>query len=410
MITIERTTAAEAWAATFERVLSNGGVAVNAITSWTSDIENGEIEATLDSFILSRPKPGWPVLTVANTIFPVDLYDPDLGLEALEQFCEWYLIGLEVSRSASPGGEYCERLVAWEGPDGQVVNQLTDVASKLRRYSDPGSTGYNYSSNYELGVEHPVLDLRAQMPGKNTDPYGFPCLSHISLTAVDGAVHLTALYRNQHLVSKAYGNYMGLTRLCSALCHHANLTFGSVTVVATHASAEVGGKGFGKVVLGALSSEVAAQTGGVTVSVLQDLRRRLIQQVGGITHPEGTSFGVDLVSVASFSADFGTDDELLEVAFTPEELAECSGDMERLAAKFATKEAFVKAIGTGFRGVDPTDVTIRSAANGRPSVHLNGRATEAARLAGFNHFECTNAHEEGVAVALVAASRSVGGK
>jgi hypothetical protein len=243
VIAIERRSAAEAWVEAF-RATKDEGAVINLITTWTTDEEHAGLESMLDSYMMAKGE--WSVLTVANTIFADELYDRSLGSEALEQFCEWYLDGLAVSRRASPGGEYCERIVAWEGRDGEVVNQLLFVAERLRRYTDATEPHYNYSSVYEIGIEHPILDLRTHMPGQNLSLYAFPCLSHISLTTHGPELHLTALYRNQHLLAKAYGNYLGLTRLCSALCHHAGLEFGSVTVVATHADSQFGASGHPK--------------------------------------------------------------------------------------------------------------------------------------------------------------------
>jgi thymidylate synthase len=258
VISLERRTAAQAWVAAFAATRDEGDV-VNLITTWTDESEHSGLEKLLDDYM--APRGGWTVLTVANTIFADELYDRALGDEALTQFCEWYLDGLAVSRRASPGGEYCERIVAWEGRDGEIVNQLLFVAERLKSYVDPAKPKYNYSSVYEIGIEHPSLDLRTHMPGQNLGLYAFPCLSHISLTAKGEKLHLTALYRNQHLLAKAYGNYLGLTRLCSALCHHTGLQFGSVTVVATHADSQVGSPGYPKGELGDWFDEASAIVG-----------------------------------------------------------------------------------------------------------------------------------------------------
>ena len=149
MITISRPTLSEAWVDTLGAVLEAGGRGVNVITSWQADDEVIEVRAILDEFISSRPPPTtawprWPVETVANTIFAADLYEEDLGVDALAEFTELYLEGFEISRAASPGGEYCHRLVSWLGPDGEPINQLAEVASRLRRYADPNNRSYRY--------------------------------------------------------------------------------------------------------------------------------------------------------------------------------------------------------------------------------------------------------------------------
>lgn len=417
MISIYRRTLSEAWIGTFGAVLDVGGSTINAITSWHADDEILAVRNVLDDFIATRPEsskpwPRWPIDTVANTIFAAELYDEELGVDALEAFSDLYLEGFEVAKLASPGGEYCHRMVAWPGPDGEPINQLVDVASKLRRYSDPGHR-YRYSSDYEIALEDPLLDLRTQLPGRNRDPYGFPCLSHISLTVQDGTVHLTALYRNQHLVKKAYGNYLGLARLGRALCHHAGLKLGTVTVVATHADAEIGtARGFGRAELRKLQGRAAA-----VLPVNSPCRRtgkaaRLAAAthaaVGMTIDPRATAVGVDAVSVAEFEADVDGDRCVLETIFAESELADCAGDGERLAARFAAKEAALKALGTGIRGLDMLDVVIHTSDDGQPTLQLSEAAADRAARSGHCNFECSLTHEEGFAIAVVTAAKSAG--
>lgn len=370
----------------------------------------------LDTFISSRPVgskqwPRWPVTTVANTIFADELYDDDLGEAALEEFVELYLEGREFGRSVSPTGEYCERLVAWDGPDGTPVNQLAAVASRLKKYADPTS-GYRCSSDYELAVEHPVLDLRTQMPGRNGGAIGFPCLSHISLTVERGVVHLTALYRNQHLIRKAYGNYVGLAALGRALCHHAGLELGTITVIATHADAEIGSSaGFGHGELTKLLRDAQAalaaddgHAGGTPAAALADATRRLLAD---LTRDSPVALGVDAVDIKDFAADLDGDDDTLQDLFADSEMTECDGDMDRLAARFATKEATLKALGTGIRGIDLTDIVVHTAASGEPSLVLSDHAQTVAAERGLGEFRCSFTHEAGFAIAVVIASTNI---
>lgn len=411
MISIKGDDLSEAWVQTLGAVLDDGGKSLNVVTSWQGAVDRPATRSIVDDFISSRPKgkstwPRWPIETVANTIFPIDLYEPELGVEALAQFSDWYLEGLEVAHAASPSGEYCQRLVSWDDAGDQRINQLAEVGRRLCRYADPGDRAYRYSSDYELAVENPRLDLRIQMPGRNRDPYGFPCLSHISLTVQDGAVHLTAMYRNQHLLRKAYGNYLGLSRLGWALAHHAGLRLGTVTVVATHADAEINSsKGFGKGAISelldqAMASLVAPVAGTKGAALEASLRSTAL-----LGEHDGRVVGVDLVDIEEFSLDLDGDSCVVESMFGKTEIEECRGDMERLAARFAAKEATSKALGTGFRGVDPREIIVATSKNGAPSLKLYGHAAEIAAERGLSDFECSLAHEEGFAVAVVIANR-----
>ncbi len=93
--------------------------------------------------------------------------------------------------------------------------------------------------------------------------------------------------------------------------------------------------------------------------------------------------GIDLVEVeriAAMLADHG--DRFLERCFTPAERAHGRGSkryVEHLAARFAAKEAAMKAIGTGLdQGVTWHDVEIASEPSGQPKLALRGKAAEIA--------------------------------
>jgi hypothetical protein len=89
-------------------------------------------------------------------------------------------------------------------------------------------------------------DLRVYTPGLDNSLRGFPCLSHISLTLVQGRLHMTAIYRNQHFIRRAYGNYVGLARLMRFFTQEVECEPGEILCVASHADAELGqGVGFG---------------------------------------------------------------------------------------------------------------------------------------------------------------------
>lgn len=71
---------------------------------------------------------------------------------------------------------------------------------------------------------------------------------------------------------------------------------------------------------------------------------------------------------------------LLNRYFTALEVADVrssSHPAASLAARFAAKEAFGKALGTGLRGLSLRDIETRRDAGGRPSLHLSGRARKA---------------------------------
>jgi hypothetical protein len=73
------------------------------------------------------------------------------------------------------------------------------------------------------------------LPGFDNQIRGGQCLSHISLTLIGNRLSLTALYRHQVYVTRAYGNYLGLARLLAFLAHESGRDIGEIMVVASHA-------------------------------------------------------------------------------------------------------------------------------------------------------------------------------
>jgi holo-[acyl-carrier protein] synthase len=71
-----------------------------------------------------------------------------------------------------------------------------------------------------------------------------------------------------------------------------------------------------------------------------------------------------------------------------------------LAGRFATKEAFAKAL-DGAPGVGWHEVRVRRAASGRPSLELRGKALDLARSAGASRWHVSITHDAGVAAAVV---------
>ncbi|GAA3894296.1 holo-ACP synthase [Halomonas cibimaris] len=77
-----------------------------------------------------------------------------------------------------------------------------------------------------------------------------------------------------------------------------------------------------------------------------------------------------------------------------------------LAKRFAGKEAFVKALGTGFRhGMEWRDIQVLNDAQGKPTLALGGRAAALAQAAGVQHSHITLSDEADYALAFVVLER-----
>ena len=106
--------------------------------------------------------------------------------------------------------------------------------------------------------------------------------------------------------------------------------------------------------------------------------------------------GIDVCPVARF-ATAAAREGLLERLFTP---AERDSSMNRMAGRFAAKEAFAKALGAP-SGLVWTDVEVRKDDLGKPYFSCEG--TVAARLAelGIATVHLSITHDAGIAAAVV---------
>jgi hypothetical protein len=244
--TIEAPTLSEAWLKASQYLLDEpGGKAVNLIVAFDgASAEVNGIRSALDEYHAAhRGKDGRPysVDTVANTLFPIGLYAPHLGPGAAAEHL-WKNHALAMRMQArlkvADRDNYFNRLTCYPSSEGSI-NQLDKIISRLRGQS---SLVGPLSSAYELAVSSPDTDadLRLQSPALDRKIYGFPCLSHISLTFVRPKLHLTALYRNQVFIERAYGNYLGLARLAGFVATEIGAEVGEIACVATHADVELG--------------------------------------------------------------------------------------------------------------------------------------------------------------------------
>ena len=118
--------------------------------------------------------------------------------------------------------------------------------------------------------------------------------------------------------------------------------------------------------------------------------------------------GVDLVKVDRIARSIDRfQDRFLQRVFTEGE-RRYSGQSRRrdehLAARFAAKEAVLKALGTGWsQGVSWTDIEVVSQASGRPALALHGRAADVARQMGVKWWHLSLTHTDGLAMASVIA-------
>ena len=119
------------------------------------------------------------------------------------------------------------------------------------------------------------------------------------------------------------------------------------------------------------------------------------------------STGVDIIEIPRIKKTLDRYGErFLKRIFTPDEIAYCRGRSPNLAGRFAAKEATMKALGTGVRGVGWKDIEVIRAESGAPSVKLHGRAKARAEMLKVSELSLSISHSREVAVAFVVAQRA----
>jgi holo-[acyl-carrier protein] synthase len=117
-----------------------------------------------------------------------------------------------------------------------------------------------------------------------------------------------------------------------------------------------------------------------------------------------TGIGCDIAAIPRFER-WALDSRLASRFFHADELSVLARPLKRaaesLAARFAAKEAFAKALGTGFRGFALRDVCVIADALGKPSLALYGAARERLRENGADAVHLSLSHDGGVACAFV---------
>ncbi len=266
-----------AWLDTLELVHTRGGHRTHVLTTVRDPLapEDWGIRRAIDSVLAPGKRNGVmieEVDTVASTIFPHDLYaapdfmwSPDLAEDqrveldtAASELYEAYtdMLPLLCTADGNPRGTYFGRMISWPGKMAGGLNQLADRVRYLRKERQAGRSRYNVSDmtiggQAEMGTgavsdANADVDLGVQVYA-STDrrQRGFPCLVHIDFTLLDGELSMLAVYRHQYLVSKAYGNLLGLARLLAFVAQQTGFMVGELAVQATLADSEAptfGGK------------------------------------------------------------------------------------------------------------------------------------------------------------------------
>jgi len=118
------------------------------------------------------------------------------------------------------------------------------------------------------------------------------------------------------------------------------------------------------------------------------------------------SIGIDIIEVYRIEETLSRTPRFVTRVFTDAERAYCDGKgvarAQSYAARFAAKEAFLKALKTGWRGaITWHDIEIENDADGVPSIHVKGVANQILEKLGADTTHLSMSHTTEHAIAQV---------
>jgi holo-[acyl-carrier protein] synthase len=114
--------------------------------------------------------------------------------------------------------------------------------------------------------------------------------------------------------------------------------------------------------------------------------------------------GIDLVDIERIVAVLGKHpDRFRRRVLTDAEQRYCGHRVERIAGRWAAKEAVSKVLGLGVRGVGWREIEVLPNRAGAPQVQLHGRAAARAMALGLEQVTVSISHERKMAVAVATA-------
>ncbi len=112
--------------------------------------------------------------------------------------------------------------------------------------------------------------------------------------------------------------------------------------------------------------------------------------------------GVDIIEIARIQEAVDRwGERFLQRVYTEPELRLCRKKPRRLATRFAGKEAVMKALGTGIKGISWREIEIMAEPSGKPLVYLHGKAQDKADDLGLGELAISLSDSKEYAIAFV---------
>ncbi|MEK6627198.1 MAG: thymidylate synthase [Bdellovibrionota bacterium] len=217
---IEEPNLSTAWAASLKSAYAEGKqdvvplvVSITGFDDSGKVIEDPSIRAALDQYLAATGDQ--TVETVANTIFPISMWNRNAPRAQLFERYSRMFSRLQAASTKNRHGVYFQRMI--EGGRASNPNQLDYI---IDAYSSKDGVR---RSLLQVAIFNPSLDH------STTGPRGFPCLQHITFSPSGDELSVNAFYAFQYMVEKAYGNYLGLCRLGQFVAHELDLKLTRVT-------------------------------------------------------------------------------------------------------------------------------------------------------------------------------------
>ncbi len=112
--------------------------------------------------------------------------------------------------------------------------------------------------------------------------------------------------------------------------------------------------------------------------------------------------GIDIIEIARLQRAIDRwGERFLHRVYTEPELRLCHKKPSRLAGRFAGKEAVMKALGTGAKGISWREIEILAESSGKPLVYLYGKAQSRADCLGLDKLAISLSDSKEYAIAFV---------
>lgn len=120
--------------------------------------------------------------------------------------------------------------------------------------------------------------------------------------------------------------------------------------------------------------------------------------------------GIDIVAIHRIQHILEQNPRFVDKIFSVQEIDYCSkraNPAQSYAARFAAKEAFLKAIGTGWdQGISWCEIEVWNLDKGKPEMKISGRTKEIADSQGVASIHLSLSHEKENAIAMVVLERT----